>query len=77
VKKSITLHIQKQRVRFFSSKRKTEINAEYKHGNKKKLYTEPHQRFGSHITTEVVVAVAVVVEVKGCFELPNENEVFA
>jgi hypothetical protein len=70
VKKSITLHIQKQRVRFFSSKGKTEINAEYyKHGKKKKLYTEPHQRFGSYIRTEVVVAVAVVVEVKACLAI--------
>jgi hypothetical protein len=69
VKKSITLHIQKQRVRFFSSKGKTDINAEYKHGNQKKLYTEPHQRFGSYIRTEVVVAIAVVVEVKACLAI--------
>jgi hypothetical protein len=46
---------------------------------KETLYrTTPKVRFGSHITTEVVVvAVAVVVEVKTCFELPNENEDFA
>jgi hypothetical protein len=39
VKKSITIHIQKERVRVFSSKEKSQINAEYTNDKKKKLYT--------------------------------------
>jgi hypothetical protein len=35
----------------------------------KRNSTEPHQRFGSYIRTEVVVAIAVVVEVKACLAI--------
>jgi hypothetical protein len=39
VKNSITIHIQKERVRVFSSKEKSDINAEYTNDKKKKHYT--------------------------------------